>query len=180
MTPRSVVLIGPMGAGKTSVGRKTAKALCVGFFDTDLAITRAHGPIPQIFAAHGERRFREWEREAVQEGLATSGVVALGGGAVLDPDTREDLGGHPVILLTVDPRTVAARIRNTTTRPLLHGDDALARWEHVAAERRELYDQLADVTFDTSTGHIREIVEAVAAWVRARWAEDAGRVEGLR
>jgi shikimate kinase len=173
MSGRSVVLIGPMGAGKTSIGRKAAKALGVGFFDTDIAIAHAHGPIPEIFAESGEARFRELEREAVREGLATSGVVALGGGAVLHPATRADLARHPVVLLTVDPRTVASRIRNTS-RPLLQGDDALARWEHVAAERRELYDRLADVTFDTSSGHIRDIVAAVAAWIDDRWAEDAG------
>jgi len=169
-----------MGAGKTSIGRKAAKALGVGFFDTDVAISSRHGPIPEIFATHGERRFREWEREAVREGLETSGVVALGGGAVLHPDTQSDLADHPVILLTVDPRTVAGRLRNTMTRPLLQGDDALAQWEHVAAERRELYERLADVTFDTSTGHIRDIVAAVAAWVHDRWAQEGGEAEGPR
>ncbi|WP_029144233.1 shikimate kinase [Microbacterium luticocti] len=172
MTGRAVVLIGPMGAGKTSIGRKVAKALGVGFFDTDVAVSRTYGPIPEIFAAAGEARFRELEREAVKEGLRTDGIVALGGGAVLDADTRADLAAHRVVLLTVDPRTVAGRIR-TSTRPLLQGEDALARWRQVSAERRELYDRLADVTFDTSTGHIRDIVARVADWVRSSRAHDA-------
>lgn len=179
MTDRSVVLIGPMGAGKTSVGRKTAKALGVEFFDTDMAISRVHGPVAAIFATHGEAQFRRWERDAVREGLAGSGVVALGGGAVLHPDTQADLAQHPVVLLTVDPRIVAARIRNTT-RPLLQGGDAMTQWQNVAAERHDLYARLADVTFDTSTGHIRDIVAAVADWVRDRWEQDAATTEGIR
>lgn len=179
MTARSVVLIGPMGAGKTSIGRKTAKQLGVGFFDTDVAVSRVHGPIPEIFASAGEERFRGLEREAVREGLATSGVVALGGGAVLHPDTRADLAAHPVVLLTVDARTVAGRLRHTT-RPLLQGEDALARWEQVAAQREQLYRELADVTFDTSTGHIRDIVAAVAAWVDERWRRDGTGEEEAR
>ncbi|WP_308490863.1 shikimate kinase [Microbacterium terrisoli] len=177
MTGRAVVLIGPMGAGKTSIGRKTAKALHVSFFDTDIAVSRAHGPIPEIFASEGEAQFREWERAAVIEALRTDGVVALGGGAILDADTRADLRRHPVVLLTVDPRTVAGRLQSTT-RPLLQGDDALQRWKAVAAERGQLYDDLADVSFDTATGHIRDIVARVAEWVRAQWAaQDAAAVE---
>ncbi|WP_417562557.1 shikimate kinase [Microbacterium sp.] len=173
MTPgtagRAVVLIGPMGAGKTSIGRKAARELRVPFFDTDVAVTRAHGPIPEIFAQQGEARFRELERAAVREGLQTGGIVALGGGAILDADTRADLRRHPVVLLTVDARTVAGRL-HATTRPLLQGDDALSRWRAVAAERGPVYDDLADVTFDTSTGHIKDIVTRVTDWVRAQWA----------
>lgn len=161
----AVVLIGPMGAGKTSIGRKLARALGTTFFDSDIAVVRAHGPIAEIFAADGEARFRELEREAVVEGLRRGGIVALGGGAVLDPDTRADLVGHRVVLLTVAARTVAGRIRDSS-RPLLHGDDAMARWNAVLEARHELYEQLADVRFDTSTGHIQNVVEQIAAWVR--------------
>ena len=178
MTGRCVVLIGPMGAGKTSIGRKTAKILGVGFFDTDVAVAREHGPIPEIFATAGEAQFRRFERDAVRAALDTDGIVALGGGAVLDPDTRADLATHPVVLLTVDPRTVAGRIAGHG-RPLLAGDDAMARWRDVAASRDALYRQLADVTFDTSTGHIRDIVARVARWIEQQWsAQAAQRPEG--
>ncbi|GAA3771833.1 shikimate kinase [Microbacterium kribbense] len=173
MTTRAVVLIGPMGAGKTSIGRKLAKTLGVRFFDTDIAIAREHGPIPEIFVHEGEPRFRELERAAVQEALGTDGIVALGGGAVLHPDTRADLARHPVVLLTVDAHTVAGRIRDTN-RPLLQGADALAQWERVAAERSALYAQLADVTFDTSRGRIRDIVDRASAWVRTQWDTQNG------
>jgi len=178
MSRRAVVLIGPMGSGKTSIGRKAAKALEAPFFDTDIAVARVHGPIREIFAAQGEQRFRQFEREAVQEALSTDGIVAVGGGAVLHPDTRADLARHPVVLLTVDPRTVAGRIRGTT-RPLLQGGDALASWQRVAEEREQLYADLADITIDTSIGHIRDIADRVAAWVAEQWTDDPAAQKGI-
>lgn len=173
MTSRSeaVVLIGPMGAGKTSVGRKVARALGRPFYDSDAAIVRSHGPIETLFAELGERRFRELERDAVVDGLAAGGVVSLGGGAVLHPDTRADLAGHLVVLLTVSPRVVAGRVRDST-RPLLQGDDAIERWTAILRERLPLYEELADVTFDTSSGPLQHVVDAVVAWVRENQPEE--------
>ncbi|QIG40697.1 AAA family ATPase [Microbacterium sp. 4R-513] len=162
----TLVLIGPMGAGKTSIGRKVAKSLGVPFFDTDIAIVRAHGPIEEIFASQGEAVFRGLERAAVREGLAGGGVVSLGGGAVLDADTRADLAHHRVVLLTVEPHVVASRIRGTE-RPLLQAEDAAARWVEISAARRPIYEELADVTFDTSSGPLQNVVEAVAEWARS-------------
>lgn len=165
MTSRSeaIVLIGPMGAGKTSVGRKVAKALGRRFYDSDAAVVREHGPIEALFAEHGEARFRELEREAVAAGLATGGVVSLGGGAVLHPLTRADLSGHRVVLLTVSPRVVAGRVRDSA-RPLLQGDDAIQRWTAIFQERLPVYEELADVTFDTSSGPLQHVVDAIVAW----------------
>jgi len=162
----ALVLIGPMGAGKTSIGRRVAKALELPFTDTDAAIVRAHGPIEHIFATHGEPHFRLIERDAVREALESGGVVALGGGAILDPDTRDALAGHRVVLLTVGPETIASRIRDTT-RPLLQGEDAVARWNEIYQARRDLYAEVADVTFDTSTGPLQDVVDAVAHWAAA-------------
>ncbi|RLK49184.1 shikimate kinase [Microbacterium telephonicum] len=168
MSEAAIVLIGPMGAGKTSVGKRVAKALGVPFYDSDAAVVRGHGPIADIFAMHGETRFRELERDAVATGLAQGGVVALGGGAVLDPQTQEALRAHRVVLLTVDPAIIAGRIRGGA-RPLLGsagdgGDDAVARWNAVYETRRDLYARLADVTFDTSSGPLQGVVDAVVAW----------------
>ncbi len=163
MTASAIVLIGPMGAGKSSVGKKLAKRLGVEFCDSDAVVVREHGPIDRIFAEHGESRFRAWERDAVREALSTGGVVALGGGAVLDAGTQADLAHHRVVLLTVSERTIATRIRDTA-RPLLQGEDPLARWREVYAARRELYDRLADTTVDTSSGPISEIVDRLAVW----------------
>jgi shikimate kinase len=160
-----VVLIGPMGAGKTSVGRRVARALERPFFDSDIAVVREHGPIEAIFAEHGEAHFRSLERAAVREGLAGGGIVSLGGGAVLDPRTRADLARARVALLTVEPRVVASRVRESA-RPLLQGDDAITRWIAIYEERRALYEELADETFDTSSGPLQQVVEAITAWVR--------------
>jgi shikimate kinase len=172
----ALVLIGPMGAGKTSVGKKAARALGVPFFDTDAAVVRAHGPIETLFLERGEAHFRDLERDAVVAGLATGGVVSLGGGAVLDPGTQADLAHHRVILLTVSPRVVAARVRDSN-RPLLRGDeDAIDRWTAIFEERRPVYESLADVTFDTSSGPLQDVVDAVVAWARAS-ATSGARME---
>ncbi|MBF4560933.1 shikimate kinase [Microbacterium sp. VKM Ac-2870] len=164
MTDPAIVLIGPMGAGKTSVGKRVAKRLALPFTDSDAVITREHGPITEIFARQGEESFRELERRAVSAALATGGVVALGGGAVLHPETQTDLAAHRVVLLTVAPQNVAARIRGGA-RPLLQEGDAVARWHEIFAQRRPVYERLADITFDTSAGPLQDVVEALATWI---------------
>lgn len=161
----ALVFVGPMGAGKSSIGRKVARELGVAFTDTDTMIVREHGPIPALFAAQGEEHFRSLERSAVVAALAAGGVIALGGGAVLDPHTRADLAHHRVVLLTVAPEIVKARIGGAN-RPLLSGGDAVARWEQIYAERRSLYDEVADITFDSSVGHVSAVAAAIARWAR--------------
>lgn len=162
----AIVFVGPMGAGKTSIGRRVAKRLGLGFVDTDKAVAAAHGPIATIFAEHGEPYFRALEREAVRDALAGGGVVALGGGAVLDTDTRADLAAHRVILLTVDPRIVRSRIGDGS-RPLLSGEDPVARWTRIASQRRPVYDEVSDVEFDTSSGPLQDVVDAIVAWIES-------------
>lgn len=166
MSAPSIVLIGPMGAGKTSVGRRVSRALDRPFLDTDKIVVRDHGPIPELFETHGEAHFRGLERAAVSEALASGGVIALGGGAVLDPDTRADLSAHRVVLLTVQPHVVAARIGGGA-RPLLTGEDPVARWTRIFEERRTVYDEVADVTFDTSSGPLVDVVNRIVDWARA-------------
>lgn len=165
-----IVLIGPMGAGKTSIGRRVAKALGVPFVDTDAAVVRDHGPIEALFEAHGEAHFRSLEREAVASAVAAAerdgGVVALGGGAVLHAETQHDLARHQVVLLTVPPERIASRIRGTN-RPLLQADDPIARWTEVYEQRRPLYERLATTTFDTSVGPLQGVVDEIVTWVRA-------------
>ncbi len=162
--PLTLVLIGPMAAGKTSIGRKVARLLEVPFIDTDKRVAAEHGPIPQIFAEHGEQRFRELEREAVAAAVAEGGVVSLGGGAVTDAGTRALLARHPVVFLTVDADAVAHRIRGAG-RPLLAGEqDPVERWSAIFAERRNWYEQLADLTVDTSRRPMRLLAEEIATW----------------
>jgi len=156
-----VVLIGPMGAGKTRIGKRVARILGTGFVDTDKVVVAAHGPIPAIFASQGEPHFRALERAAVVDALAGTDVVALGGGAVLDDETRADLTSQRVVLVTVSPEAVAPRIANSR-RPLLR--DGLTDWERIYAERRHLYEQLAKLTVDTSHRPIDAVAKEVAAW----------------
>ena len=176
MAPTSpLVLVGPMGAGKTSIGRRVAKALGIRFIDTDAVIQREHGPIEQIFETHGESTFRAWEREAIQNALGWGGVVvSLGGGAVLNADTRADLATCDVVMLTVDPRVVAGRIQGTA-RPLLTGEDPMERWRRIWQERRPLYESVADITIDTSTDPLQHVVDEIVAWARPRAAASEPR-----
>lgn len=156
-----VVLIGPMGAGKTRIGKRVARILGTGFVDTDKVISAEHGPIPEIFASQGEPHFRALERAAVVDALAGDDVVALGGGAILDDETRADLTSHRVVLVTVTAEAVAPRIADPR-RPLLR--DGLTDWERIYAERRHLYEQLARFTVDTSHRPIDAVAKEVAAW----------------
>ena len=156
-----VVLIGPMGAGKTRVGKRVARILGTGFVDTDKVIIAENGPIPEIFATQGEAHFRALERAAVVDALAGHDVVALGGGAILDDETRADLTMHRVVLVTVTAEAVAPRIADAR-RPLLR--DGLTDWERIYAERRHFYEQLARFTVDTSHRPIDTVAKEVAAW----------------
>ena len=162
----TVVLVGPMGAGKTSVGRQVAKRLGVRFIDTDKRIAAEHGPIPEVFERYGESHFRALERAAVAEALREGGVISLGGGAVSSAETRALLRQHPVVFLAVTPEAVADRIRSGG-RPLLAGDDdPLERWNQIYEQRRGWYEEVADVTFDTSRRPMQRIADEIAAWRR--------------
>lgn len=171
MTPSdTIALIGPPAAGKSRVGKRLAKSLGVPFVDTDTIVSSQHGPIPQIFAEHGEPYFRRLERAAVAEALQGPGVVSLGGGAVLDPATQADLAGTRVVLLTVRADAIAKRITNGK-RPLITD---LESWKRLVASRSDLYQSLADYTADTSSRPIDTIVAEIAAWVAGADSAAAG------
>lgn len=157
----TIVLIGPPAAGKTRLGKRLAKRLGLPFADTDARVVADHGPISDIFAEHGEPHFRALERAAVAAALSEGGVISLGGGAVLDSDTRADLAGLRVVLLTVQPEAIAQRITGGK-RPLVTDIES---WKRLVADRAELYASLADYTADTSSRPIETIVEEIAEWV---------------
>ncbi|WP_144796149.1 shikimate kinase [Microbacterium paludicola] len=164
--PLTLVLVGPMGAGKTSVGRRVAKKLGVGFIDTDRRIAAEHGPIAEIFARDGEAHFRDLEVAAVAAALDEGGVVSLGGGAVTEERTRTLLRRHPVAFLTVSAEAVSRRISGSS-RPLIAGaEDPLARWTQIFDQRRGWYEEVADATFDTSRRPMQRIADEIAAWRR--------------
>lgn len=160
----SAVLIGPPAAGKSRIGKSAAKILGLPFIDTDSRVVDKHGPIPEIFASVGEAQFREWERTEVRAALADSGIVALGGGAIENEDTRHELAQHSVVLVTVSADAVAPRLESGK-RPLLNGIES---WRALVDRRRGWYDELATEVLDTSTGpmdlHAQRLAEIVRSW----------------
>ncbi|MGO1769928.1 MAG: shikimate kinase [Microbacterium sp.] len=162
----TLVLVGPMGAGKSAVGRRVAKALGVPFRDTDSIVVQQHGAIADIFVRDGESVFRAYEHEAVLASLASDGVVALGGGALTHPGTREALVGHRVVLLTVTEQAIAGRIHGRK-RPLLNqaDGDPLDEWIRIRDERMPVYRSVAAREFDTSSGPMQAVVDRIVAWI---------------
>lgn len=155
------VLVGLPGSGKSTVGRLMAAHLGVGFRDTDEDIELASGrSVARIFALDGERRFRELEKAAVRTALAEhTGVLALGGGAVVDPDTRGLLAGGPVVHVDAEVQEVLARRGSVTGRPLLAGD-AAARLRELAVRRAPLYREVARVTVPTRGRDAAQVTRA--------------------
>ncbi|WP_053388292.1 shikimate kinase [Leucobacter japonicus] len=162
---RAIVFVGPMAAGKTSLGKRVARELGVPFVDTDAVFVRRHGVITEFFAAHGEPEFRRIEAEVIAEELAAEGcrIVALGGGAVLSERTRELLNSHPVVLLMTTQEAVL-RTANLSRRPLLRDDPEA--WGRILKERRPLYEEVADVTYRTDRATQEQLVRRVAQWAR--------------
>jgi shikimate kinase len=157
-----LVVIGAPGAGKTRLGKRIARLLRIPFIDTDKRIVAVHGPISQIFEEHGEAYFRGLEREVVAEALREVAVVALGGGAVLDPHTAAQLAGARVVQLTVSAEAVGERIGGNK-RPLLK--DGIEAWVRLVDSRRETYERLATRTWDTSTVPLDNLAAEIADWV---------------
>ena len=166
MSPR-VVLVGPMGAGKTTVGALLAEAWGVAARDTDADVEALEGrTISDIFVESGEAHFRDLERKAVAEALAThDGVLALGGGAVLDPATRELLAGHQVVFLRVGLSDAVKRVGLGSARPLLLGN-VRGRIKALLDERTPVYESVATLVVDTDgrtpSEVAAEIIEALA------------------
>jgi shikimate kinase len=157
-----VVLIGAPGAGKTRTGKRLARLLEVPFVDTDRRIVAAHGPIAEIFATHGEPRFRAIERDVVAAALQERAVVTLGGGAVLDPETQAQLEGHHVVQLAVSPEAVEARISGGK-RPLVK--DGIGAWITLVEGRRPIYDRLSQLTIDTSRRPLDGVAQQIVEWL---------------
>ncbi|MEN9603600.1 MAG: hypothetical protein RLZZ06_508 [Actinomycetota bacterium] len=155
----AVVLVGPMGVGKTTIGKKLAKKLQVPFIDTDVLVTKRHGEIPKLFAEVGEAKFREYEESCVLEAIAAPAVVATGGGAILSDHTRAALSETKVVYLSTDGKHMASRLAGGN-RPLLK--DGLADWRRIYESRRHLYEQVADLTVDTSGVPLKVLVEDIA------------------
>lgn len=164
MTRPVLVLVGPPGAGKSSVGRRVAHVLEVGFRDTDLDVEHAAGKsVSDVFVEDGEEHFRALEREAVARALAEhDGVLSLGGGAVLAPETRVLLAGQVVVLLDADLGAAATRVGLGQGRPLV-GMNPRAQLRGLLEQRRPLYAEVASHVVPTSSRTIEQVVTDVLA-----------------
>ncbi|MCA2204268.1 shikimate kinase [Streptomyces griseoincarnatus] len=161
MSPR-LVLTGPMGVGKSTVGQLLAERLGVGYRDTDDDIVAAEGrAISDIFVEDGEPAFRALEKEAVRQALASHhGVLALGGGAILDPDTRALLAGERVVYLSMDVEEAVRRTGLGAARPLL-AVNPRKQWRELMEARRHLYEETATAVVPTDGRTPEEVADAV-------------------
>jgi len=160
--PPALVLVGPPGSGKSTVGALLAARLGSTFRDTDADVESMAGTsIADLFIEQGEPAFRTLEREAVAAALAEhTGVLALGGGAVLDQATRELLAGRVVVFLDLGIADAARRVGLNRDRPLLLGNPR-TQWLRLMEARRPLYESVATVRVDTDGRTPDEVADAV-------------------
>ena len=158
MTNKPVVLVGPMGVGKTTVGKKLAKRLELPFVDTDAVITKNHGDISAIFADHGEPAFREIESDVLVSLLNEPAVISTGGGAVLHEKSREALSLATVVYLSTDGKHIASRLKGGN-RPLIK--NGISDWRQIYNSRKPLYEQVADLTVDTSNSSQLQTLDTI-------------------
>ncbi|MFF7546671.1 shikimate kinase [Streptomyces canus] len=162
MTAPQVVLVGPMGVGKSTVGQLLAERLGVGYRDTDDDIVAGQGrTIAEIFVDEGEPAFRAIEKAAVRRALAEhDGVLALGGGSILDADTRALLAGQQVVYLSMDVEEAVKRTGLNAARPLL-AVNPRKQWRELMEARRHLYESIATAVVATD-GRTPEEVTRIA------------------
>lgn len=164
MAPKAV-LVGLPGSGKSTIGRRLAKALDTSLLDTDAAIEQTTGrTIPDIFANDGEQEFRRIEEGVIRDALQThDGVLSLGGGAVTTPGVCEALAGHTVVYLEISAAEGVRRTGGATVRPLLAGGDRSEKFKALMSQRVPLYRRVATIRVNTNRRNpgavVRYIVE---------------------
>lgn len=171
---RRIVLVGPMGCGKSTVGRELSRLVGCAHLDADTVFTQAHGPIPEFFAEHGEPAFRRAEEQVMEHLLSRHRpfVLSCGGGAVLSAATRRRLKESDDLVVHLDVATGDAlrRVRGGHGRPALKGDPK-ANWERLRDERDHLYREVADVTIDTTGMSSQDVAWRIVESVRHRKKE---------
>ena len=178
---RTIALVGLMGVGKSTVGRRLAQRLGLPFADGDDEIEQAAGmTVSDIFAKLGETEFRDGEARVMKRLLeGPPMVLATGGGAILNAETRALLKAHAItVWLRADIRIIASRVQRRDTRPLLRGKDPMQALTAMAEVRYPVYGQ-ADVTVDVGAGAHAEAVEAIVKAVDA-WRAETRAAEGAR
>ncbi|MBN3507977.1 shikimate kinase [Mycolicibacterium nivoides] len=162
MAPKAV-LIGLPGSGKSTIGRRLAKALNLTMLDTDAAIEETTGrTIADIFATDGEAEFRRIEEEVIRSALAThDGVLSLGGGAVTTAGVRSALAGHTVVYLEISAAEGVRRTGGSTVRPLLAGPDRAEKFRALMSERVPLYRRVATMRINTNRRNPGAVVRTI-------------------
>ena len=151
MAPKAVLIVLP-GSGKTTIGRRLAKAMGLSVLDTDAAIEqRAGRSIAEIFSAEGEAGFRRIEEQVIREALEShDGILSLGGGAVTTPGVREALSGHQVVYMEISAAEGIRRTGGSVVRPLLAGPDRAEKYRELMSERVPLYRRVATIRINTN------------------------------
>ena len=164
MTPRAV-LVGLPGSGKSTIGRRLAKAMGLTLLDTDAAIESKTGrTVADIFAADGEPGFRRIEEQVIRDALRThDGILSLGGGAVTTPGVREALAGQTVVYLEISAAEGVRRTGGNTVRPLLAGPDRAEKYRELMNERIPLYRRVATIRVNTNRRNPGAVVRYIVS-----------------
>jgi shikimate kinase len=177
LTKRNIFLIGPMGSGKTAVGRHLARLFHYTFHDSDADIEAKTGvDIAFIFEKEGEAGFRIRERESIDRLTQLASIVlATGGGAVIDPANRSALAERgTVVYLATSVNQQIERTRHGRHRPLLHGTDPEQRLEELMSHRAMLYAEIADLTITTDGRRVQLVAEEIHRELRRTWNAQTG------
>ena len=170
-TPGNLFLTGPMGAGKSTIGRQLSKQLRMVFYDSDREIENRTGvDIPLIFELEGEQGFRKRERLVIDELTSLPNIIlATGGGAILDADNRKHLAERGlVIYLHASVNQQLARTKHDRNRPLLQTDNPRQRLEDLMRLRDPLYREIADLVIDTDGKRVMAVVNQIIRKLKLR------------
>jgi shikimate kinase len=176
--PENVYLIGPMGSGKTTIGRRLARRLGLRFHDCDHEIeARTGASVSLIFDVEGEQGFRKRETGMLQELTARQGVlVATGGGSVLSTANREMLRKRGLVVYLQTPvEQQLKRLQRDRSRPLLQSADRREKLQRLAEERNPLYEEVADIVFPARNRTLDAVARELADIIRAHWSQTCKR-----
>ena len=175
MNQVSPILIGLMGCGKSSIGRRLAKRLEIPLIDLDdYIVAKAGRTIPEIFAEQGEEAFRDMESAALREVLGKPAVIATGGGAIMREENRALMKEHPpVIWLNAAPEFLADRIDGDSNRPLIAKGETLKKLQKLAEVRYPLYETCADYTVPRGEMKKRKVLKSILRFLKG-WKSEQG------
>src|SRR5215208_7118362 len=173
MAPKAV-LVGLPGSGKSTIGRRLAKALDTSLLDTDVAIEQTtRRSIPDIFATDGEQEFRRIEECVIRDALQShDGVLSLGGGAITTAGVRDALAGHTVVYLEISAAEGVRRTGGTTVRPLLAGGDRGEKFKALMSQRVPLYRKVATIRVNTNRRNPGAVVRYIVSQLENPGVDD--------